>query len=158
MNPTLEAAQTMSMGVLSALPPHALANLQQQANQGMAHAKAAKEWVDGAIAQKYAGDAQSKRQDLDKDTGSVVLVDEGYRITADLPKRTHWDQKMLAGIAKRIVSSGDDPAQFMEIAYKVPERKYQAWPDSIRDAFTPARTLKTGKQTFKLTPIDGGEL
>lgn len=158
MNPTLEAAQTMSIGVLSALPAHALANLQQQANHGMAHAKAAKEWVDGAIAQRYASDAQTKRQALDKDTGSVVLVDEGYRITADLPKRTHWDQKMLAGIAKRILSSGDDPAQFMEIAYKVPERKYQAWPDSIRDAFSPARTLKTGKQTFKLSAVDGGEL
>ena len=158
MNPTLEAAQTMSIGVLSALPAHALANLQQQATHGMAHAKAAKEWVDGAIAQRYASDAQTKRQALDKDTGSVVLVDEGYRITADLPKRTHWDQKMLAGIAKRILSSGDDPAQFMEIAYKVPERKYQAWPDSIRDAFSPARTLKTGKQTFKLSAVEGGEL
>lgn len=79
------------------------------------------------------------------------------RITCDLPKRPSWDQKKLADIAKRIAVDGDDPAEYLDITYKVAERKYTAWPETLRQAFTPARTLKMGKPTFKLAIADGGE-
>ena len=29
-------------------------------------------------------------------------------------------------------------------AYKVPERKYAAWPEAIRQGFEPARTVRPG--------------
>jgi len=32
----------------------------------------------------------------------------------------------------------------------VQERAYTAWPGRIRIAFEPARTVRTGRQTFKL--------
>ena len=41
--------------------------------------------------------------------------------------------------------------QYVDIAIKVPERKYTAWPESIRTAFAPARTVKTGKPSFRLS-------
>jgi hypothetical protein len=35
--------------------------------------------------------------------------------------------------------------------YRVPERKYAAWPRHIRTAFERARTVKTGRPTFSLS-------
>jgi len=60
----------------------------------------------------------------------------------------------LAELSKRIQESGEDPLQYMDIAYKVPERKFTAWPDTIKSAFQDARTLKMGRQSFKLTQGD----
>ena len=48
-------------------------------------------------------------------------------------------------------AAGDDPTEYVDVAYKVPERKYNAWPESIRLAFAPARMVRTGKPSFTLT-------
>ncbi len=47
-------------------------------------------------------------------------------------------------------ASGDDPSQYVEISLSVSERAFGAWPDAIRRTFEPARTLRTGKPTFRL--------
>jgi hypothetical protein len=73
-----------------------------------------------------------------------------------LPKRVEWDQDRLAAVVDRIRAAGDDPAEYVEVTYKVPERAYTAWPEHIRTAFTAARTVRTGKPTFKLT-LTGAE-
>ena len=75
---------------------------------------------------------------------------EGVRVTADLPKKPVWDQKKLSEIAERITANGDDPTEYLDITYKVAERKYTAWPENLREVFAPARTLKTGKPTLQL--------
>jgi hypothetical protein len=54
----------------------------------------------------------------------------------------------------RIIAAGDDPAQYVDIAYKVPERKYGAWPDAIREGFEPARTVRTGTLSVTLIPAE----
>lgn len=51
----------------------------------------------------------------------------------------------------RIRAAGDDPEEFIETSYRVPERKYAAWPAAIREGFEAARTVKPGKPIFKLT-------
>ena len=76
---------------------------------------------------------------------------DGVTVVADLPKRVDWDQALITGVVERIRAAGDDPTQYVDIAIKVPERKYTAWPESIRTAFAPARTVKTGKPSFVLT-------
>ena len=63
---------------------------------------------------------------------------------ADLPKRVDWDQDKLAAMVARIRAADVDPAQYVDIAIKVPERKYAAWPDNIREQFEPARTVRPG--------------
>ena len=50
----------------------------------------------------------------------------------------------------RIRAAGDNPAEYVEVTYKVAERAYTAWPDRIRQAFLPARTVRPGRQSFKL--------
>ena len=82
--------------------------------------------------------------------------DDGQvRVTADLPKKVEWDQKRLADITRRIAANGEDPAQYVEISYRVSETKFGAWPESLKSAFAPARTLKTGKPGYRLALVEG---
>ena len=85
-----------------------------------------------------------------KDTGIVHFDDGHVRVTADLPKRVEWDQRRLAEVVRRIANGGENPAEYVEISYRVSETKFNAWPESLKSAFAPARTLKTGKPGFRL--------
>jgi hypothetical protein len=96
------------------------------------------------------------RAEQRKDTGTVRFTDGDVAIVSELPKRVEWDQARLAAVVDRIRAAGDDPAEYVEATYKVPERAYTAWPEHIRTAFTAARTVRTGKATFKLT-LTGAE-
>ena len=80
---------------------------------------------------------------------AVRFADGAVTVVADLPKKIEWDQTKLAALVETIRASGEDPASYIEITFNVSERAYGAWPEAIRSAFTPARTLKTGKQTFR---------
>ncbi len=47
-------------------------------------------------------------------------------MVADLPKRVEWDQAQLAAMVERIRAAGEDPSEYVEISFKVPERAYAA--------------------------------
>lgn len=153
MNLSLERAQLMSIGDLASASAADLQQVQAEASELLRKSKALKDWIDGAVALKYEQRAQAIRLEQGKDTGKVHFMDDGIRVTSELSKRPEWDQQKLAEIAKRIADAGDDPAEFIDVAYKVSERKYTAWPESLRAAFEPARTLKTGKPTFHLETV-----
>ena len=55
-------------------------------------------------------------------------------------------------MVEHIRAAGDDPAQYVDIAFKVPERKYAAWPDAIRAGFEPARTVRPGTLKIEIVP------
>jgi len=156
MSIALEEARLFSVSEMTGLSAQDLMQLQKEAAESLRQAKDLKDWVDGAIALKYEAQAKALRARLGKDTGTVHFEDDGVRVTADLPKKPVWDQQQLAEIAGRIAASGDSPSEFLDITYKVAERKYSAWPENLRQVFSPARTLKTGKPTFKLTKAEGG--
>jgi hypothetical protein len=149
--PTLAAIRAMPVAQLAELPGEHLALLQEEAAASLDAARQMKDQLDGAIALRFAGLAEAQRRAAGKDTGTVRFDRDGVTVVADLPKKVDWDQTLLAAVVERIRAAGDDPSQYVDIAIKVPERKYGAWPDSIRAAFAPARTVKTGKQTFRLT-------
>jgi len=67
----------------------------------------------------------------------VRVEDEGIVIVADLPKKVSWDQDRLAAMAERIRAAGDDPTEYLEIAYRVPERRYGAWLRANRTPWKP---------------------
>ncbi|MFH0934540.1 MAG: hypothetical protein V1879_04985 [Pseudomonadota bacterium] len=116
----------------------------------LAAAKAIVEHVDRALDLKYAERAHQMRLAAGKDTGVMHFDDGQVRITADLPKKVDWDQARLADITRRIAANGDDPAEYVDISYRVSETKFTAWPESLKTVFAPARTLKPGKPTFRL--------
>ena len=149
--PKLADIGRMPIGDLVALSAETLALLQEEADDALRHAKAAKDWLDGVLARKYGDIAADKRRQDSKDSGKVRFDDGAVTIVADLPKRVEWDDARLAALVERIRAAGDDPAEYVELTYKVPERKYGAWPAHIRTAFEAARTVKTGKPSFVLT-------
>lgn len=147
---TLDAIRTMPIGEIAALPADVLALLQDDADAALKRAKTLKDWLDGAVALKFDERAREARAALAKDTGTVRFTDGAITIVADLPKKVEWDQGKLAALVETIRASGENPTEYIEISISVSERAYGAWPDAIRRAFEPARTLKTGKPTFRL--------
>lgn len=148
--PTLDALRTMPIAEITALPAEVLAVLQDEADAALKSAKSLKDWLDGAIALKFGERAREARAALGKDTGTVRFTDSTVTIVADLPKKVDWDQVRLGALVEAIRASGDDPGQYVEISLSVSKRAFGAWPDAIRRTFEPARTLRTGKPTFRL--------
>jgi hypothetical protein len=149
--PQINDVGAMPIADIIQLPAEHLALLQEDASANLEAAKRLKDWIDGAITHRYAERAINARRTEHKDTGTIRFLDDTVTVVADLPKKIDWDQALIAEVIERIRAGGDDPAEFVEISFKVPERKYTAWPESIRATFAPARTVKTGKQTFRLT-------
>ena len=137
-------------GELAALQSEALFQLKNDAADLLSVARASVEHIDRALELKYADRAHALRLAIGKDTGIVHFDDGHVRVTADLPKRVEWDQRRLAEVVRRIANGGEDPAEYVEISYRVSETKFNAWPESLKSAFAPARTLKTGKPGFRL--------
>jgi hypothetical protein len=142
------------VGDIAALPADTLARLQREADEALRKAKLASDWLDGALALRYSGRShQARAADL-KDTGTVGFADNGVTVVGDLPKRVEWDQEKLNGVVELLSAEGEDPRHYVEITFKVSERRYAAWPPHIRKVFEPARTVRTGKETFQLIAGD----
>lgn len=148
--PQLETIRNLPIGEVAQLPAEHLALLQEDATAALDASKKAKDWIEAAIVLRFSEPAQALRREAGKDTGTVRFEQDGVTILADLPKRVDWDQALIADLVERIRAGGDDPGQYVEIAIKVPERKYTAWPDHIRRQFEPARTVRTGKPSISL--------
>ncbi|MBF0629219.1 MAG: hypothetical protein HQL91_13465 [Magnetococcales bacterium] len=127
-----------------------LATLLDEADAHLNRAKAIKASLDDAIAYRYGDRAALVRNQNNKPTGIVRFDDGPFIVITDLPKKPEWDQEKLAELVGKIEESGEEPADYVEVAYRVPESRYNAWPTSIRKFFEAARTLKVGKPTFKL--------
>jgi len=150
--PSLADLARTPIGEVVALSGETLVLLQEEAEDALRRAKAAKDWLDGALDRKYGAVAAEHRRIEGKDTGTVRFDDGGITVVADLPKKVEWNQEQLAATVERIRASGDDPAEYVDLTFKVPERKYGAWPAHIRTAFEAARTVKAGKPTFAFKP------
>lgn len=155
--PTPDDLPDLNVHDIAQLPVELLAILQHEIDARLKRDKAAKTHLDGALSVRYAERAAEERQAQGKDTGTVRFDDGDFTIVADLPKRVEWDQARLAAVVERIRATGDDPDQYVDIAIKVPERKYTAWPASIRAEFEPARTVKTCTLKVTLEPNEAAQ-
>lgn len=135
---------------LADLASDSLFQVKNDAADLLAIAKALVEHIDRALDLKYVDRAHQLRLAANKDTGIVHFDDGNVHVTADLPKKVEWDQKQLAELVARIAAAGDNPAELVETTYRVSETKYQAWQESLRSQFTPARTVKVGKASYRL--------
>ncbi len=119
--PQLGDLPTMPIGEIAALPAAVLALLQNEAEEAVNAARHLADWLNGAVT-----------------------------VIADLPKKVEWDQGELNSLVAAIRAEDGDPAEYVDTLFRVPERKYAAWPRHIRTAFERARTVKPGKPTFRL--------
>ena len=150
--PSVDDMLNMPTGELAQMPVELLAALQGELDHASRQLKSATARFSTALEVRYATRAAEARRACGKDTGTVRLADGDFTVVADLPKRVDWDQETLAAMVERIRTAGDNPAQYVDITIKVPERKYTAWPDPIREGFEPARTVRTGALKVTLEP------
>lgn len=150
---TPEQVLATPAGTLAQQPAELLFSFKNSAADLLTDAKSLCDHIDQAIDFKWNERARFLRHEVDKDTGIVHFDDGNVRITADLPKKIEWDQTRLAEIARRISESGDDPKQYVEITFRVSETKFNAWPDTLKSSFNAARTVKTGKPSYRLALI-----
>ena len=150
---TPDQVLAMPASELAEQSSESLFQLKNDAADLLAAAKAIVEHVDRALDLRYAQRAHQLRLEAGKDTGVVHFDDGHVRITADLPKKVEWDQTKLNDISRRIAANGEDPSEYVEISYRISETKFNAWPETLKSAFAPARTLKTGKPGFRLALI-----
>ena len=148
--PIPEQILSTPVGDLALQSSELLYQFKNDAADLLALAKATVDHLDRALDLKYAKRAHELRLAAGKDTGVVHFDDGQVQVTADLPKKVEWDQKKLADLVRRMTANGDNPAEYVEISYRVSETKFNAWPETLKSAFTPARTLKTGKPGFRL--------
>jgi hypothetical protein len=152
--PCFADLEGLSIGDIAELPPEMLLELQTTALVETARVKRLKDRFEAALAQRYGAATEAARSAQGKTSGTVRIEDAGMVVIADLPKKVTWDQDRLAAMATRIREAGDDPTQYLEIAYRVPERRFGAWPDAIREGFAAARFETTGKPVFRLETRD----
>lgn len=148
--PRLDDLERLSLSEIAALPPDLLLELQEAALAAIAQVKRLRDRLDTGIVQRYGADADAARAQQGKTSGTVRIEDGEVVVISDLPKKVSWDQDRLAAMAARIAESGDDPSEYLEIAYRVPERRYTAWPEAMRESFAAARSESTGKPVFRL--------
>jgi len=149
--PRVDDLTSMPPQEIAALPVEMLAVLQHEIDEAAKRIKTAKARLDAALITRYAPRATEERRVHMKDTGTVRFDDGDFTIVADLPKRVSWDQAKLAAMVEVIRESKDDPTQYVDIAFKVPERKYNAWPAYLSRDFEPARTVRPG--ALKITLV-----
>lgn len=138
------------VSTLAEMSGDSLFRLKTEVSDQLAITKALNEHIDNVLDYRYGERAQQHRLDAGKDTGVVHFDDGEVRISAKLPKRITWDQKQLTEIARRLADGGEDPTQYIDIRYNVPEKIYEKLPSAWLPSFARARTLKTGKPTFTL--------
>ena len=147
---TLDQILTLSLQDLAGLETGDLKRLHEEADQDLARAKRIKAFLEGAIDHRFGGPVTQLRQAEGKPTGVIRLNEGEFVVISDLPKRPEWDQEKLTAIAEEIRRDGVDPANYLDMEYKVQERRFTAWPPHIQAAFSAARTLKVGKPTYKI--------
>lgn len=138
----LENLKEQPPGVLDKLPVDVLANLQAEAEAHAADAAQMLAILHGVFTRRYAAGLN--------DTGTHYRNDGDFNIKITVPKRVDWDADKLANAVETIKGWGEDPADYVDTKISVSETKYNAWPPAVRDLFTPARTVKSGKAKFEV--------
>lgn len=146
----LAQLREMTAEQAASLPIDQIAMLLEDIAAEKASLKSCDDLLHGAMMFRYADRAALAREAKGTNTGTVTLAEGEYDIRADLPKKVEWNAAMLAEAVETIRGWGEDPTEYVSIEIKVAESRYNAWPTPIRSLFEPARTVGTGKPTFKV--------
>ena len=148
---TLDRIPGLPLGDIASLPVDQLVLLLDDLAEEKARLKRLDDWFNGVLNLRYGERAQALRRAHGKDAGTVRIEDDdGFVAVCDLPKKPEYDQEKLRAAVETIRSWGSDPGEFVTTEIKVSETRYGAWPSEIRKVFEPARTLKTGKPSFRI--------
>lgn len=110
--------------------------------------------LDAALDRRYGARARQCRAEAGKDAGTVRFTDNDFTVIAELPKRVKWDQAKLQHAVEIIRTSwGDDPTDYVKTKLEVSEAAFANWPRPVRELFTPARTVETGRPAYRIEGV-----
>ena len=153
MKSELQAISSIPVAELAARPAKELMALVADCDREIEEARVAKEWLESVIGYKFVYRSSQLRAELQQEFGEVEFEDDGVRVISDWPREVIWDQKKLSAIAACIRAQGEDPSEFLDIQYNVPEERFDYWPESIQRAFEAAFTIKAGRPTYRLVAL-----
>ena len=148
--------EVLPIGELAALPAEQLLEIETHLADLSAWTKKIQSRLHAALDQRYGEQAREALLESGRDFGTTHLQDGALHIKFELPKKVTWDQKQLAAIAQRILTSGDRLEDYIDLKYAVSESRFTNWPEGLREQFASARTVAAGKPSFALT-LDQGE-
>jgi hypothetical protein len=150
MNNRTQLADLASMDAtqIARLPIDQLAVLADDLDELKSDAKRLGDLLGAGLHQRFGDAAASLRHAEGKDTGRVRLVENGFAIIADLPRKTSWNQVLLADAVATIRGLGEEPADYVTTELSVPEARFKAWPPRLRALVEPARTVGAGRPTY----------
>lgn len=144
----------MSVSQLANLPPEQKREIDANLDAAIDWLKKARTKFDAALDQSYGEQARTALRDSGRDFGTAHISHGPLHIKFELPKKVSWNQKQLAEIAERIVSSGEKVEGYIDVKLAVSESRYTNWPPALQQQFAAARTVEPGKPSFTLT-IEG---
>lgn len=150
---TVLQLETIRQDRLATLPVAEIGELIDLLDAIAARIKAAQGETCKALTTRYAEQARAQLLVDGRDTGTTHIIEGEIDVTIEIGKDVKWDQAALKQLARRIAEGGEDPTEYIEVKYAVSERKYAAWPDSIRHAFTAARTVTPKSPKFVLRAV-----
>ena len=142
----------MSVAQMATLTPQQKAQVSHHLDQIADWLKNSRAKFEASLEHAYGERIRHARTDAGRDFGVVHIADGDVRVSVDQSKRVSWDQVQLATIAQRIAAAGERVEEFIDVAYSVSESRYLNWPSSLRAQFEGARTVKSGKPSYRLTP------
>jgi len=141
----------MSVSQLAQLTPAQKLEVDVNLNKAIAWLKQARTKFDAALKQCYEERAKAALLESGRDFGTAHINDGSLCIKFELPKKISWDQKQLGEIAERVVASGEQVKNYIDIKLSVSESRYTNWPPALQQQFAAARTVDAGKPSFTLT-------
>ena len=147
---SLEQLGQMTAEQISLLSVEQMATLREDLDDRKASIKHLEDLLNTGIALAYHSRAEDMRRSAGKNTGTVSIDLGDWVVRADSPKKVEWNQDILKKAMETVQSWGENPADYLNMVLSVPEARFNAWPPAIRAVFEPARTVSSGRPTFKL--------
>ncbi len=126
MTPLTDIRQ-IPQSVLMAKTGQELMRLMEQVSVEIERLMQAQQWLHQAVTEKYAFHTSQLRQEQQQEYGDLQFECNGVEVTQSVPRRVTWDQKKLRAIAQCIREQGEDPEEFMDLTYSIPEERFDYW-------------------------------
>lgn len=146
----------LSVSQLAALPAEQKAEIDRNLDEAMDWLKQTRAKFNVALEACYGEQARARLLAEGCDTGTTHLRDEFFDITVEIGKDIKYDAQGLADLFLQIQATGDDPREYIDVKYAVSERKFQAWPRSLREPFERLRTVTPKAPKITLRRLEGG--
>lgn len=130
-----------------------IAILIEDAKAASSRATTVSRLLQGEVETRYKDQIAAAYLAKGEDTGTVHLPVDGFDIEVGRSKKVEWSQEDLAQLRDQIKAANDNPDDYIEVSYAVPERKFTAWPESIQSKFADARTVKPGSVSIKIARV-----